>query len=897
MNNFTRLFLGATAIASAIDANAGILRGSVIDKKTGEPIIGATITVAGTNIGAITDYEGNYEINVPDGEEYEIEVRYVSYKNLVLENIKVKGETVNNIELEEESVVLGGIEVVASLNRESENYLLLEQKKSVLSRQAVGAKELSRKGVSDAEGAVQKISGISKQEGVKNVFVRGLGDRYNTTMLNGFPIPSEDPEYKNISLSFFDTDVIQSVGVNKVFSASGAGDAAGALIDIQSKELIGQDLLEVGGSFGVNTQTVNQPFMLQDGTNYLGISNNTQPGNNYETVYGFKNSLDPSQASFNPDHSYSIAAGNKFYLGENLNPLNILILANYSQSNSFTDETIRNTTTDGTIYQDQTGKKYERDISQMVLGNVSYMMRNNSEIAYNLMMIHSNSQYVADITGMDSDMFQSSDRYMGFLRRQQANDNLLVVNQFLSKWTLSDKWEINAGAAYNYVSGDEPDRRMNYFTETSTAGIYTPSGGTGSHLRYFSTLKEHDANLKAEAVLNLPDRYDNNSNLTFGYTGRIVNDNFEAIEYDFNSPGGTTDLGNLKTDNFFNQNNLNAGKFRIDKNLDIYRVNKYINSLYADATYRLTRTLTGNIGLRMDYVNMGIDYDVNDGGDKGREDINKPFILPSLNLKYDPAERHSIRLGLSKTYTLPQNKEISPFRYVSINFKSQGNQDLKPNDNYNADLKWDFYPSASELISIGAFYKLIKNPISRIEIASAGGYLSYENISRAATVAGVEFELRKDIFKHTAALSSHKINFGLNGAYTYTMAKSDMATDKSGTALEGAAPFIGNADITYRYTRADFNLNGTVVCSYFSDRIYTIGTQGYKDIIEKGVPTLDIVLDGQINKHLSIDLKIKNLLNPSYRLFREASGENGRKIILSDYTKGRKISIGLTYRF
>ena len=168
MNNFTRLFLGATAIASAIDANAGILRGSVIDKKTGEPIIGATITVAGTNIGAITDYEGNYEINVPDGEEYEIEVRYVSYKNLVLENIKVKGETVNNIELEEESVVLGGIEVVASLNRESENYLLLEQKKSVLSRQAVGAKELSRKGVSDAEGAVQKISGISKQEGVNH---------------------------------------------------------------------------------------------------------------------------------------------------------------------------------------------------------------------------------------------------------------------------------------------------------------------------------------------------------------------------------------------------------------------------------------------------------------------------------------------------------------------------------------------------------------------------------------------------------------------------------------------------------------------------------------------------------------------------------------------------------
>ena len=77
-------------MTSAMDASAGILKGSVVDKKTGEPIIGATITVAGTNIGAITDYDGNYEINVPDGEEYEIEVRYVSYKNLVLDNIKVK---------------------------------------------------------------------------------------------------------------------------------------------------------------------------------------------------------------------------------------------------------------------------------------------------------------------------------------------------------------------------------------------------------------------------------------------------------------------------------------------------------------------------------------------------------------------------------------------------------------------------------------------------------------------------------------------------------------------------------------------------------------------------------------------------------------------------------------
>lgn len=896
MNNFIRLFLGVTAMTSAMDASAGILKGSVVDKKTGEPIIGATITVAGTNIGAITDYDGNYEINVPDGEEYEIEVRYVSYKNLVLDNIKVKGETINNIELEEESVVLGGIEVVASLNRESENFLLLEQKKSVLSRQAVGAKELSRKGVSDAEGAVQKISGISKQEGVKNVFVRGLGDRYNTTMLNGFPIPSEDPEYKNISLSFFDTDVIQSVGVNKVFSASGAGDAAGAVIDIQSKELIGQEMLEVGGSFGLNTQTVSLPFYIQNGAGYMGISNKVQPGTDLST-FGFKNSLDPKQTNFNPDHSYSVAAGNKFYVGEDLNPLNVLVLANYSQSNTFTDEIVRNTTTNGTIYQDQKGEKYERNISQMLLGNVNYLMKNDNELSYNLMMIHSNNQYVADYLGM-SDKFQSSDRSQGFMRRQQANDNLLVVNQINSSWKLSDKWKLNAGLAYNYVSGNEPDRRINYLSETETENLYTPTRGTGSQQRYFSELTEHDLNMKIEAIFNLPDKIDGSSMLKFGYTGRMVKDAFEAVEYDMSAIGSESfNLNELKLDNFFNQNNLTAGKFSLDRNNDIYDVKKYINAVYADATYRLAESFTANVGVRMDYVLMNIDYNVNRGGDQGSEDINKPFILPSLNFKYDVAEKHSLRLGLSKTYTLPQSKEISPFRYIGVNFKSQGNQNLKPSDNYNIDLKWDFYPSAGELISVGVFYKYIQNPISRIEIASAGGYLSYENISDCATAAGVEFELRKDIFKHTAGEALHKMNFGLNGAYTYTMAKVEQATDPTGSQLEGAAPFIGNADITYQFKRNDFGITGTIVCNYFSDRVYTIGTQGYKDIIEKGVPTLDIVIGGQINKHLSLDLKMKNLINPSYQLFREASGENNEKIILNDYTKGRNFSIGLTYKF
>ena len=195
-----------------------------------------------------------------------------------------------NLELETDAQELADVVVVAKKNRENENMLLLEQQKAVIAVQSVGVRELSRKGVSDAEGAVTKVAGVSKQDGVKNVFVRGLGDRYNATTFNGFALPSEDPEYKNISLDFFGTDIIQSVGVNKAFNAGGSSDVGGATIDIVSKELIGSGHLGFGISGGLNTQTVAADFLKQDGVNFMGFANRTEPAD--ENSWNFRNKLD-----------------------------------------------------------------------------------------------------------------------------------------------------------------------------------------------------------------------------------------------------------------------------------------------------------------------------------------------------------------------------------------------------------------------------------------------------------------------------------------------------------------------------------------------------------------------------------------------------------------------------
>lgn len=869
------------------------VKGNIKDRKSKEPLIGATIQIVGSNVGAVTDFNGNFELkDVKDG-IYDIEIKYVGYQTAVRRKVKIENSkvVVLNLELDMAEQTLSDVVVVAKANRESENVALLEQKRSVLAVQSVGAKELSRKGVSDAQGAVTKVSGISKQEGVKNVFVRGLGDRYNITTLNGFPIPSEDPEYKNISLDFFGTDIIQAVGVNKAFSASGLADVSGANIDIQSKELIGNSELNIGVSGGLNTKTLSADFLKMDGVNAFGFANDTRPSDDL-TSYTFKNKLDPSESDLQLNHSYGLSAGKKFNLAGN--PLSVYLVASHSKKYSYYEEEVRNSTTTGTLSQDQVGTKSNIETSQLALLNLDYALAGKHHLDYNFMMIHSSNQSVGDYLGMDSE-YQTSDDYEGFMRRQQTNDNLLFINQLSSDWTLSKSLKFNAGASYNTIKGLEPDRRINNLVKESSG--YVPMKGTGIQQRYFSKLKENDLNVRAGFQYQLPDRYDKISNVQIGYRGRFVDDDFDATEYDMSvSRQPLFDIDNISFDDYYNQSNLDNSYFKMDKNLDEYSVSKNIHTAYAEVTYQLTSRFIIDAGLKYDDVKLTVDYNVNRGGTQGSQEINKSYFLPSLNLRYNLTDKQSIRLSGSKTYTLPQAKEISPFRYTGVSFNSQGNQNLQPSDNYNVDLKWDYYLSPSEIVSVTGFYKHIKNPISRIEIASAGGYLSYENIANHATVAGVEVELRKNLFSRTTSTRQSKLTFGLNGSYIYTCAKVPLATDTSGSQLEGAAPWILNCDLSYQLTAGKKTFINTLVFNYFSDRVYTIGTEGYQDIMENGIPTLDFVSSAKLNKYITLNLKASNLLNSTHQLTRKAN-LGGEEIVLSKYKKGLDFSLGISCSF
>lgn len=898
--NKTRKWIGVAALLScltadllAADFNVNI-KGQIKDSDSKEPLIGATVQIIGSSMGAVTDIDGNFQLaGVEDG-IYDIEIKYVGYKTVVKRQIKIEDNRIVTLdfELKADTQMLSDVTVVAKANRESESVTLLEQKKSIVAVQSVGAKELSRKGVGDAQGAVTKVSGISKQEGVKNVFVRGLGDRYNLTTLNRFPIPSEDPEYKNIALDFFSTDIIQSVDVNKTFGGTMASDVAGAGINISSKELVGRSELKASVSAGANTNVMRSGVMQMDGVNAFGFAQSSEPEADLN-AYSFHNSLDPSKKNAPVNQSYMLSGGKEWNWGTDV--FSVYMVGSHDKKYAYYDEEVRNSITSGDLSQDMKGDISKIETSQLLMAGLNYRHSDKLHLQYDLMMVHAARESVGDYWGMDAD-FQSSDTYEGFMRRQQVNDNRLLVNQLSGVWKFAPKWSLDAGISYNKIKGMEPDRRINNLVKT--AGGYVPMKGTGVQQRYFSELNEDDINLRAGFTYKLPDAYGSEfSSVNFGYTGRLVTDGFSATEYDLSVIRQQSfDATDVKFDRYYNQGNLDKGFFMQDRNQDEYDVDKKIHSVYAEATYQLSEHFIANVGVKYDNVNLGVNYRVNRGGTKGSQSIDKDYVLPSVNLRYNFNDKHALRFGASKTYTLPQAKEISPYRYISVSFNSQGNPDLKPSDNYNADLKWDFYLSGSELFSIGAFYKYIKNPISRIEVASAGGFLSYENIADHATVAGAEIEFRKDLFSRKTAEEIHKLTFGVNGAYTYTHAKVSLATVSTGSQLEGAAPWIVNSDLSYQLQKGKYNLTSTLVFNYFSDRIYTIGTEGFQDIMEKGIPTLDFVLSAKMGNRFSFSMKAANLLNASHQLTRKGNADN-REVVLSKYKKGVDLSLGISYEF
>ena len=877
-------------VLSTMTAMAGNIKGTVLDKQTKEPLTGATIQITGTAQGVVADIDGNYTLNVNDG-TYTITVRYIGYKDILLNSIKVKAETLLNFEMESDAQTLGEVSVVAKKNLEGERALQMERQKATLAIENLGAKEMSIKGISNVEEGVKKITGISIAS-AGQLIVRGLGDRYSTTTLNGLPIASPNPDNKLIPLDIFPASTVQNITVSKVYDASAFADYSGAHIDISTKENVGSDFLSISFNAGGKFNTLGKDFyrMDRDGSLFKTPSLDQKLIDMSLTDFEeyarhnrlFNTSFQVSKKTALPEFGGNIGFGKRFTLGGN----EVSVLGSIGVSNdlqTMDNASIRTLEATGNTLNEFNYDSYSNELKIAALGNLGYSFRTSDHIGYTFFYARNAIDTYMRREGVDYEdhhlIGSNNVTHIYSLQNHQVN----------GKHYFGKQWNLNWSGSYSKTSSDEPDRRQVMFIREDDQ-IKLFKLNRQETMRYFGSLNEDEW----VGDLTASYRFGDNNKLQAGFTYKDKNRDYMGTRfyYNLNKLNPTiTDI--YDTDSFLNMENVENGSITIDRKKqpkDSYTAGNSIYAGYIATEYYPVAPLLVNLGVRYEISKQWVDY-YTDGGKAERSELNKNDLFPSLNMKYQMNEKNSLRFAFSRTVTRPSFIEMAPFLYQESYGSAQirGNADLQNGYNYNIDLRYELFEKNGDMLSITAYYKHLKAPIERVQTLSGGSAVhSFRNADNGMAT-GVEIEFRKEIVKD--------LRFGVNGSYMYTNVKlpEGGAYTNSQRALQGASPYLTNADLTYSPAFSnDRQLSVALLYNLQGPRIHSVGISGLGDIKQQPVHTLNFTGSYRFNRRFAVKLQVNDLLNQDI-LFKQEVPTTGDKVEVERFRKGTGFEVGFSY--
>lgn len=883
-------FLILLLVLSTMTALAGNIKGTVLDKQTKEPLTGATIQITGTAQGVVADIDGNYTLNVNDG-TYTITVRYIGYKDILLNSIKVKAETLLNFEMESDAQALGEVSVVAKKNLEGERALQMERQKATLAIENLGAKEMSIKGISNVEEGVKKITGISIAS-AGQLIVRGLGDRYSSTTLNGLPIASPNPDNKLIPLDIFPASTVQNITVSKVYDASAFADYSGAHIDISTKENVGSDFLSISFNAGGKFNTLGKDFyrMDRDGSLFKTPSLDQKLIDMSLTDFEeyarhnrlFNTSFQVSKKTALPEFGGNIGFGKRFTLGGN----EVSVLGSIGVSNdlqTMDNASIRTLEATGNTLNEFNYDSYSNELKIATLGNLGYSFRTSDHIGYTFFYARNAIDTYMRREGVDYEdhhlIGSNNVTHIYSLQNHQVN----------GKHHFGKQWDLNWSGSYSKTSSDEPDRRQVMFIREDDQ-IKLFKLNRQETMRYFGSLNEDEW----VGDLTASYRFGDNNKLQAGFTYKDKNRDYMGTRfyYNLNKLNPTiTDI--YDTDSFLNMENVENGSITIDRKKqpkDSYTAGNSIYAGYIATEYYPIAPLLVNLGVRYEISKQWVDY-YTDGGKAERSELNKNDLFPSLNMKYQMNEKNSLRFAFSRTVTRPSFIEMAPFLYQESYGSAQirGNADLQNGYNYNIDLRYELFEKNGDMLSITAYYKHLKAPIERVQTLSGGSAVhSFRNADNGMAT-GVEIEFRKEIVKD--------LRFGVNGSYMYTNVKlpEGGAYTNSQRALQGASPYLANADLTYSPAFSnDRQLSVALLYNLQGPRIHSVGISGLGDIKQQPVHTLNFTGSYRFNRRFAVKLQVNDLLNQDI-LFKQEVPTTGDKVEVERFRKGTGFEVGFSY--
>ncbi|GIV37003.1 MAG: collagen-binding protein [Cyclobacteriaceae bacterium] len=903
---FVLFFLLAVGFGFRASAQ-GSIAGTVKDAATGEPVIGANVMLQGTQTGTSTDIDGKFLISSVPAGTYNLQVSYITYKTHLVENVKVEnGKRITiEVQLTEDVSELNEVVVRGTRSVDTDFTLLAAIRESKLVVSGISAEMISRSPDRDAAEVVKRVPGVTIMGG-RYIVIRGASDRYNVTLLNGAYAPSMEADRRAFAFDVIPSGQIDQMLIFKSPAPELPGDFAGGVVKITTKSIPDETGLTFGYTLGYRSGSTFKTFYQSDrnlvqnfgfngGTYDLpavfpadlrGVTDEQMLRN---AALSLKNDWLPKTVNSFFDQGASLTGNFKFRLG-NIEVGNITALTWSNSRNRFSVQRkdfnqydfISNSPSAIYAYTDDQNNQNSRT---GILMNWAFRFNENHVVEFrNIYNQINNSQYIyREGQNFEGNFYGTWGGFQEIFRGVYAGQLTGKHKLFADRTTIN--WMAGMGKSYRDLPDNRRYRRDRDLTN-GTERTYVPVSAAQVYFlgRFYGNMDEDSftGSVSIDHTLKLSE------NLLPVVSAGIFFEKKERrflarnIGYARNAFGWDTNLEYLPVDELFQPDNIyrpDGSGLIIDEQTngsDSYSATNNLKAYYTSVSLPLGKVLTLSGGARIE-DNVQSLGTATRTGDAIDQSVPVKRILPSANLTVNLKENMLVRAVYGRTLNRPEFREIAPFSFYDFEFNwvYGGNPGLKTAKIDNYDLRWEYYPSKTELITFGGFYKSFENAIEAVYVPGAGSQgakgFRYDN-ARSASVYGVELEVRKSL----SGLTNSPFVDNLNVIFNTTLSRSTVDVgNQPERPLMGQSPYVVNAGLFYNTENAGTQVS--VMYNVVGRRLFAVG--GYtdagdavfEDIYEMPRNLIDVSVTQRFTQRLQGKLTVSDILNQPYILMQDGN--------------------------
>ncbi|CAZ95353.1 TonB-dependent receptor [Zobellia galactanivorans] len=852
------LFATTLVFAQWCFAQTGTISGKMMDGEFNDVLPFANILIKGTTIGSSSDFDGVYALEVEPG-TYTVSFSYIGYTSKEITDVVVEAgkATEVNVTLQPASAQLDEVVVTTTVSKNTEASVLNLQKNSVNLMDGLSLEAIKTTGASNIASAIKSVPGVSVQEG-KYVIVRGLGDRYTKSILNGMDIPGLDPDKNTVQMDIFPTNILENVIVLKSAAAELPADFTGGVVNVVTKDFPAQKQMSFSASVGYNNNMHFKDNYLSyegGGTDFLGFDDGTRElpiskqavipspsSSENENLEGITRSFEKTMATerqnSKPDFSLGFSYGNQFDVGDN--KLGFIASLDYKNTTTFYEgfeNGIYQKNPESDVNELRFDRRQEGDIGSnnilaSILTGLSYK---TGKSKYRLNFLHiQNGESRAALYDQETQISNSIEVVKDNLEYTQSSvTNLLLSGKhtsedasFVTEWSLSP----------TLAKVHDKDIRLSTFIVEPNGFSISPDAGFPQRL--WRNLEETNAVGKIDFSKSY-EMFGNKSMLKFGglysYKQREYDiQNYRIRFFDFTTAdlNGDPDLI-LADENIWSLDNNSgsyfSGNFQPANNYD---AEQNTIAAYLSNEFKFSEKFRAILGLRAEQFTTYFTGQNNTGSEiyDNEKTIDELDFFPSANLIYGFKENMNFRVSYSRTTARPSFKELSVVQITDLLTGTLfiGNLDLVPTYVDNFDFRYEVFGDRAQMLAFSSFYKKLKDPIEIVAYSNVAPNQITPRNAPSADIFGLELEARKNFGFISESLSNLSINLnvsvidskiemakGENQEYETRLAFArDGETIEETRELQGQSPYLVNVGLNYNNretgfeTGAFFNVQG-----------------------------------------------------------------------------------------